>query len=169
MKNCIVCNEFKKIDDYYAHPKTADGHLGKCKECCKIQAKEREHRLRKNPEWAKKERERIKERYHRLGYKERQKEWNEKRPWANKTIYKYLNKKLKIPKGFECHHWSYANDKLTDVIILTSKDHSEIHTHLEIDSDKRIFKSKDTGEYLDTKKKHIEFILKHGIPIIALK
>ena len=35
MKKCFVCHKEKKLVDFYAHPRTTDGHLGKCKECCK--------------------------------------------------------------------------------------------------------------------------------------
>ena len=34
-KRCISCEQIKQISDFYKHPAMADGHLGKCKECCK--------------------------------------------------------------------------------------------------------------------------------------
>jgi hypothetical protein len=34
---CIICGEEKLLDDFYTHPAMANGHLGKCKECCKKQ------------------------------------------------------------------------------------------------------------------------------------
>ena len=37
-KTCFVCGETLPIDDFYRHPEMADGHLGKCKNCCKAQA-----------------------------------------------------------------------------------------------------------------------------------
>jgi len=37
-KSCLRCGQIKPISDYYKHPRMADGHLGKCKECCKIEA-----------------------------------------------------------------------------------------------------------------------------------
>lgn len=35
MKKCIKCGETKDLKEYYVHKASADGHLGKCKECCK--------------------------------------------------------------------------------------------------------------------------------------
>lgn len=56
MKQCIACGERKDASFYYAHPMMADGHLGKCKECCKLAAKKRYGS--KRPEIAEYERQR---------------------------------------------------------------------------------------------------------------
>lgn len=42
MKECVKCHKEKPIEEYYKHPKTADGHFGKCKECAKAYG--RKHR-----------------------------------------------------------------------------------------------------------------------------
>jgi len=39
-KKCICCGMEKDISEYYSHPRTTDGHLNKCKECCKKQNKD---------------------------------------------------------------------------------------------------------------------------------
>lgn len=55
MKQCFVCNKLKPIDDFYKHKRMADGHLGKCKQCCLEYAKNRDlkkygvERYRSNP------------------------------------------------------------------------------------------------------------------------
>lgn len=38
-KKCFCCGQIKLISDFYKHPKMADGHLGKCKECQKENTK----------------------------------------------------------------------------------------------------------------------------------
>jgi len=34
-KKCFKCGKRKDLNDFYAHPQMADGHLGKCKSCTK--------------------------------------------------------------------------------------------------------------------------------------
>jgi hypothetical protein len=39
VKKCFKCLATKPIDDFYKHPAMSDGHLNKCKECAKTDAK----------------------------------------------------------------------------------------------------------------------------------
>ena len=39
-KKCFKCGTAKSLDDFYKHPRMADGRLGKCKECTKKDVKE---------------------------------------------------------------------------------------------------------------------------------
>lgn len=34
-KKCFVCGQVKPLDEFYVHKRMGDGHLNKCKECCK--------------------------------------------------------------------------------------------------------------------------------------
>ena len=40
-KKCFKCGLSKPMSDFYSHPKMADRHLGKCKECTKGDSKRR--------------------------------------------------------------------------------------------------------------------------------
>jgi len=157
MKTCIRCGNDKELDDFYAHPKMRDGHLNKCKECCKEVADVREKALRKNSEeFCENERQRSKERYHRLGYGERQIEIDNLKPYKNGT-YKNLSRDLKLPSDKNAHHWNYL--LLEDVIILNKKFHRFIHRYLILNEETLMFTTKN-GEVLDSKEKHLEFIEK---------
>lgn len=42
MKTCFKCKKSKSLVEFYKHPRMADGHLNKCKDCTKASA--RHHR-----------------------------------------------------------------------------------------------------------------------------
>lgn len=42
-KKCFKCGRVLPLDEFYAHDRMGDGHLGKCRRCTKVDA--REHRL----------------------------------------------------------------------------------------------------------------------------
>jgi len=157
MKKCIRCGIDKELNDFYAHPKMRDGHLNKCKECCKEVADIREKALRKNSEeWCERERLRSIERYHRLNYGEIQGEQKKLKPYIN-GIYKNLSRNLNLPSDKNIHHWNYA--LIEDVIILDKKFHRFIHRYLILNKETLIFTTKN-DEVLDSKEKHLEFIEK---------
>jgi hypothetical protein len=155
-KKCIRCGIDKELNDFYAHPQMRDGHLNKCKECCKEVADIREKGLRKNEDFCEKERLRSKERYYRLNYKEIQFEQKKLKSYINGT-YKNLSRDLKLSSNENPHHWNYA--LLEDVIILNKKFHRFIHRYLILNEETLMFTTKD-GEVLDSKEKHLEFIEK---------
>ncbi len=43
MKKCFKCNKIKLLDEFYRHSEMRDGHLNKCKDCCKEYTKK--HRI----------------------------------------------------------------------------------------------------------------------------
>ena len=149
MKQCIICKVEKELEDFYKHSETSDGRLGKCKECCKTQAKERQDRLSKDPAWMEQERERGREKYKRLG-----ENWSRPTQEAKRAIIRAHNKKYpeklkarstsaKLPRseGNELHHWSYNEAHRKDVIELSISDHAFLHRHIFYDEDLKLYRN----------------------------
>lgn len=61
-KECFRCHRSKPLSAFYRHLMMGDGHLGKCKDCTKQDAKQRYHQKMHDPGWAQQERERNRER-----------------------------------------------------------------------------------------------------------
>ena len=165
-KVCFKCGEDKVLSEFYSHPKTSDGLLGKCKSCTKKDTKKQTEKNTSTPEGLEKERARHRDKFHRLGYNKRQQELRYNKTWVK--LYKYTNLRKKyypdLSKDFELHHWNYTDDYLEDIFVINIKDHRRLHNYLNLDIEKRIFYL-DDGSYLDTKEKHKNFIESLGIKI----
>jgi len=169
MKICFKCNKEKELTEFYKHPEMSDGHLGKCKECAKLDTKLSIEKLISTPEGLEKERRRHRDKYYRLGYKDKHKPTPEKKKetmsrYKLKYPEKYKAKNIScdlrpIIKGNELHHWNYNIPFAKDIIELSVKDHSKIHRFMKYD--KNTFMYKDlNGNLLNTKEKHLELIQK---------
>lgn len=165
-KVCFKCGKDKPLIEYYAHKRMADGRLNKCKDCAKIYARERKSVLNENPQWKEAERARHREKYYRLGYKEKHKPTPEMKA-ASMQRYKerYPEKKSAnsacqhmAREGEEMHHWSYKKEHWKDVIYLTPKHHAKSHRFLIYDQERMMYRRCDTGILLDTKESHELFI-----------
>ena len=170
-KVCFRCGKEKPLSQYYKHSQMSDGHLNKCKSCTKADSKKRHERIISTFEGLEKERARHREKYHRLGYREKHKPSKESKlitmnKYREKYPEKYTakNKSQKIKKeGFENHHWSYNEEHYKDVIFLTKEHHMFLHRFISYDQERMMYRCTRNigcfyaGDLLDTKKRHKEY------------
>jgi len=166
-KKCFKCGVEKEVSSFYKHKAMKDGYLNKCKSCCKKEAKERLDVLSNDTEWIEKERERSRDKYHRLNYRGKYKPSKEKeRLRKNKFRSKYPEKaraynrsshlKSKI-KGNHLHHWNYSEGFEKDVIELSIRDHNLLHRNMIYDQDLMMYRD-SKGSLLKTKESHVKLL-----------
>ena len=154
-KVCFKCGKEKPLSDFYKHPRMLDGHLNKCKECAKKDARKDYDRNAKDASWVEKERARGREKYHRLGYKD--KDWNNKTRRDFKVsgnIHRYLEKKGIDMEGKDAHHWNY--NKPRSVILLSPLAHHRIHKFVRASREDKFLYTLN-GDKLDTEEKTLAY------------
>ena len=164
MKTCNICKAQKAKEEYYKHPKTADGFAGKCKSCTKEFSINSYQRRMQNPEFALAERIRSREKSKRrirvAPPEEKRREWQQGyvERYPEKYAARTMATTLPHAKGFHNHHWSYQEQHFKDVIPLSAQEHKFLHRYLVYDAERKQYRRCTDGILLDTREAHEAFI-----------
>lgn len=160
MKHCKTCDTTKPPEAFYRDSKSKDGLTSDCKDCRKKRTRARiKFQQENDPGFAEEERERARNKYHRLyvgktqnprSRKRAEKRYFERYPEKKRahTAVRALRKKYPklIPYGFEFHHWSYEDHLFWSGFILSRNEHRQIHRYIEYDQESRRYRMKDLPE-----------------------
>jgi len=172
IKECSKCKKVKPLDRFNKRKSTKDGLGSWCKECIKEYYLENSQHLK---DYARKYRtenlQHIKEhikKYNRTSAgkatvkKERLNfigRYPEKAKCTALWVYFKTKNGVKVPSGYEFHHYSYKEEHHHDVIFLPKWLHKQIHRRIAYSQENKCYKS-NNGVLLDTKEKHMFFIQK---------
>jgi len=166
MKTCNVCNIEKESKEFYLNPTNNRLTINRCKTCVAKYNKARWEKLKKDPVFISKERERGREKHFRLGYNKKREfdlEYsNKNRELFNQKFpekiraYRANTKSKPTIKGNELHHWSYCLPHVKDTIELPMMEHKKLHRYIIYDQEQMMYRTLD-GVLLDTKESHISY------------
>lgn len=142
-KKCFKCGREFPIAEFYNHPQMLDGHLNKCKDCTKKDAKIRYEQKSADEMWMEKERVRGRDKYKRLGYKDKYQKITREICPQEAGISKKLRMLGYDTSGKEAHHWNY--NRPFSVFLISRKAHHRIHLHMTVNRDDK-YCYKENGE-----------------------
>lgn len=166
MKKCIKCGIEKELSEFHKHKQMADGTLNKCKVCVRAYVRSYTNEKLLDPNFHEAEKERHRDKYYRLGYKEKHKPSSDnKKAIMNRYKEKYPEKKLckdlcqylERNEGCHLHHWCYKEEFAKDVIELKINDHYLLHRHIIYDQEFMMYRN-SKGVLLDSKQSHIDLL-----------
>jgi len=135
-KTCFKCNATRSIDEFYRHPMMADGRLGKCKICTRLDMAAHRARKKGDKEWVQRERARCveKQKKYQRRYEENHPErMAARRALSNAVVRGAVKKpsrcdtcgKRKNVRDIHGHHTDYS--KPLDVMWLCARCHTDQH------------------------------------------
>jgi hypothetical protein len=134
-KRCIKCGRRRTLSMYYTHPGMADGHLNKCKDCCRRDVKDNKKRNRDRYREYERERARRPERRaSQLEYQREYRKRNREKMAAQRKVAYHVQRGNMTPKPcnvcgttvhVHAHHEDY--NRPLDVIWLCAEHHKAAH------------------------------------------
>lgn len=156
-KTCFRCGTERRLSDFYTHPRMADGHLNKCKDCTRQDSAKRRAKKMKDPKWAKMEQER-----------QRLRSINRRSIYPEKVAAMEAVKNMNRDGSWHWHHWSYLAEHRRDVIPMNPPDHRKAHTHMVYDQEQMKYRRSDNMQLLDTREDHEAYLRQVGCDIVEL-